>query len=588
MDIRELTKLAAGPNSQKKRKLEADSSPDPLAAPDSVVLTHASLKRMLQTLDDCIASNQDQRQRYASNPAKFLESEAELHERLNEITTQLSAQPKYMQILLQIGSMPSIMSLLTHPNSDIVLDVLTFLKECTDEDVLPEEGDGQAQDQVAREFVEAMLECQLLDLLADLALSDASKEDLDQIEYAMFGMIENGLTLLPARMAALLLAHEKMLGKLLMKAQSQKKEFDTGNQYASELLAIALQSVSVSPAENGDAHDHLYDVLLNKLDGMSVLLSVLSQFRKRDPRNADEQEFMENLFDCICCLLTTAPNLSKPIFIKEEGMELMILMLKNELLSRLRALKVIAYALTGLSNKEHNRQCCQKLVDAGGLKHVMSALMKKQSRKLKKAYPKSFSDSEEDEHALTIVTSLLRNLDDEAPTFRLSRLMVQFVEDDGGIQDKSEAMSSEKIRRLIDLHVQYRTSVAECDAEIEQEKRAMDRDEAEEMEPEWYLNRLERGLFTLQLVDLILLDVLFGKGREFPLGKASEQKRLETAQVLVAQKNIDFGEIAGVVQEYADNLGDGSKDPATRVAVLSERYRIQIMIENYTKARNAK
>ena len=45
-----------------------------------------------------------------------------------------------------------------------------------------------------------------------------------------------------------------------------------------------------------------------------------------DPKTGEEQEMMENLFDCVCSSLIHVPNRDK--FLKGEGLQLMNLMLR--------------------------------------------------------------------------------------------------------------------------------------------------------------------------------------------------------------------------------------------------------------------
>lgn len=50
------------------------------------------------------------------------------------------------------------------------------------------------------------------------------------------------------------------------------------------------------------------------------------RYRKKDPVNADETEFMENVFDVLCSALAE-PEI-KQQFLDSEGVDLMILMMK--------------------------------------------------------------------------------------------------------------------------------------------------------------------------------------------------------------------------------------------------------------------
>lgn len=67
------------------------------------------------------------------------------------------------------------------------------------------------------------------------------------------------------------------------------------------------------------------------------------------------------------------------------------------------------------------------------------------------------------------------------------RLVSKFTEND-----------HEKVDRLLELHFKYLEKVEEIDDRLE---------EGEDSEDENYLKRLEGGLFTLQLVDYIIVEV---------------------------------------------------------------------------------
>jgi hypothetical protein len=55
-------------------------------------------------------------------------------------------------------------------------------------------------------------------------------------------------------------------------------------------------------------------------------LTYSQRYRRRDPTDADEAEFMENVFDSLCSAL--AESEIKDLFLKSEGVDLMVLMMK--------------------------------------------------------------------------------------------------------------------------------------------------------------------------------------------------------------------------------------------------------------------
>ena len=92
------------------------------------------------------------------------------------------------------------------------------------------------------------------------------------------------------------------------------KDHDDNRSYASEILSIILQ-------DNRDTR-----LEFAKKDGVEITLKVLSQYRKRDPVDAEEGEFMENVFDALCSALAE-PEVKKA-FLDSEGVDLMVLLMK--------------------------------------------------------------------------------------------------------------------------------------------------------------------------------------------------------------------------------------------------------------------
>lgn len=142
----------------------------------------------------------------------------------------------------------------------------------------------------------------------------------------------------------------------------QRKEQQTtqNKQYSAEILAILLQSSPKNRTKFIEA------------DGVDTLLQLLSHYRKRDPtKDSDEEEYVENLFDCLICLVDETDGKEK--FVEGEGVELMLLMLKEGKFSKPRALRVLDHALGG----QAGARACERLVESAGLRTVFGMFMKK-------------------------------------------------------------------------------------------------------------------------------------------------------------------------------------------------------------------
>lgn len=143
----------------------------------------------------------------------------------------------------------------------------------------------------------------------------------------IIGIFENFVSLTPS-LATRLVSKTSVLQWLLQRIQA--KDHDENSNYAAELLPILLQS----SVDN--------KIALGKLNGVEILLEMISvritlfiwtviliaaqHYRKQDPVDADETEFMENLFDALCSVLSESSI--KKLFLEAEGPDLMILMIK--------------------------------------------------------------------------------------------------------------------------------------------------------------------------------------------------------------------------------------------------------------------
>ena len=210
-------------------------------------------------------------------------------------------------------------------NVDIAITVLQVLEELTDDDV----GEADAEDgvQSATEttparagvlaLVDALIEGNVLALLAHNLARLNEKDDAERAGvFQALGLLEN-LTGCRPDVGRLAVEQADMM-RWLLDRLSKADLADQNRFYASELLAILLQGEGDGVVANRRA--------FGELEGVDTTLQVLSAFRKRDPRDGDETEFMENTFDALCSAL--AEKDVKQRFLDGEGVELMLLFMK--------------------------------------------------------------------------------------------------------------------------------------------------------------------------------------------------------------------------------------------------------------------
>lgn len=274
-----------------------------------------------------------------------------------------------------------------------------------------------------------------------------------------------------------------MLPWLVSRIQQKESPVSQNKQYSAEILAILLQSSTKNKTKFVD------------IEGVDVLLQLLSQYRKRDPaKDSDEEEYVENLFDCLICLVDEDSGKNK--FLDGEGVELSQIMLKEGKFSKQRALRVLDHALGGLGGAP----ACDRLVEIAGLKTVFGMFMKKVCSTPYACGQELDSNSKQQEnqtieHLLGIFASLLRLL--PGGSAARIRTLAKFMEKD-----------YEKIEKLVKLRRDYLSRVSPVEQAIEQEKKSFDAEEQEVIAPEWLSRRLDAGLFSIQVrLRVIALDV---------------------------------------------------------------------------------
>ncbi|BEI93913.1 uncharacterized protein CcaverHIS019_0603720 [Cutaneotrichosporon cavernicola] len=485
-------------------------------------LTLPAVRRLVGQFERIVAKNAEQRGKYPDDPTKFIDSEADLDAMLKQFLPLTQNPALYYPELISSGVLNLFANLLSHENTDIAIDVVEVLQELTDEDIGEEEDeldeddvDGAAATRLAlAQIVDELLNHSIFELLASnlLRLNEAEEADRQGV-FHILGMFENLLTFMPP-LADQLVSSTKVLPWLL--GRISKSPFDSNKQYASEILSILLQR----RANVVKALD---------LNFVEALLMVLAQYRKTEPKDGEEQEFMENIVDCLCSLVSTSKG--RELFFEAEGVELLLLILKKKQLSSLRALKVLDYAL----QSEAGSNSCERFVEMLGLKTLFSLFMGKADKKKRQASP----NFEDDERILRIVATLFSNLpSDSSPRLRL---VAKFVE-----------ANYEKVDRLLELRELAQTKLRIVERQIASSRAEISRLGAEiddEQNQEWYLMRLDSGLFALQTADVILGWVCM------------EDDGIKAhVDSLMARKSLSMDDVVKVLKERASYLDVDEED----------------------------
>ncbi|XP_011179345.1 beta-catenin-like protein 1 [Zeugodacus cucurbitae] len=462
------------------------------------VLDEVGLKKLLLVFEKRNLKNQEMRIKYPDNPEKFMESEVDLHSVIQELKG-VATVPDLYPVLVELHGIPSILELLAHPNTDIAVAIVDLLQEVTDVDILGESSEG------AEILIEALRKQQICALLVQNLerLNEEVKEEADGVHNSL-AIVEN-LTEMHSDIVRE--AAEQGLLAWILKRLKQKTPFDPNKLYCSEILSILIQT-------NNDNR-----LMLGTIDGIDVLLQQLAIYKRHDPTSTEEQEYMENLFNCLCSALMAKENRER--FLKGEGLQLMNLMLREKKMSRNGSLKVLDHAMSGPDGREN----CNKFVDILGLRTIFPLFMKTPKRNKKQL----LSSDEHEEHVCSVIASMLRN----CRGAQRQRLLSKFTEND-----------HEKVDRLLELHLKYLEKVETVDREIDQQGKNTEIDEDEEAENN-YIKRLTGGLFTLQRIDYIILEV----------SATADTVKQRVVQILNLRGS-SMKTIRNVMREYAGNFGD--------------------------------
>lgn len=459
------------------------------------------LRRTALAFEKLVDRNAELRARYAAEPARFMDSEADLDAAVRGWAV-LAEQPGLWAEFVRVGTAATLVGLLAHENADIAVSVVEVIGELTGEDV-------EAASEQWDALVDGLLEADLLGLLVSTfgRLDEADEADREGVYHAM-EVVENLCS--RAETADAVGKNERLLRWLLERASRTEPEVGQNKQYAAEILAILLQASAANRRR------------LAALDAADALLQLVAAYRKRDPeKGGEEEEFMENLFEALTCLVDEPEGKAK--LVEAEGVELCLIMLKEGKMSKRPSLRLLDHAVGGAGGV----QVCLKVVEEGGLKTLFTMFMKKH-------------DHQTTEHLLGIFSWMLRLLPADSP--ERIRTLAKFVEKD-----------YEKTAKLTALRREYLATVEAAERQMRQE--FGDRGpEGEDEEAEWLERRMEAGLFCLQTINVILAWLI-----------AEDDGARKKIQALLADRDETFRDLKGRIEEQLKETdGETAEGKETR------------------------
>ncbi|KAI8208114.1 Beta-catenin-like protein 1-like protein [Colletotrichum sp. SAR 10_76] len=439
-----------------------------------------------------ITKNAELRAKFANEPQKFIESEADLDAAIKDLSI-LAEHPDLYPQFVKLGCVDSLAGLLTHENTDIAIDAVEIIGELTDEDVYASDDDWDM-------LVDALLKADLVSLLVSnfSRLNEDDESDRSGVYHAL-GVLENLLS--KKTNAETVGRDETLIRWLLERAQRKESPVSQNKQYATELLDIIAHTSTITRRR------------LAELDAVDVLLQLVSAYRKRDPeKGGEEEEYMENLFNALVCIVDEPEGKFK--FLEAEGVELCLIMLKEGKMSKQPSMRLLVHSVSG----DMSGEVCRKIVEAGGLK-ILFTLFKKTTQQ--RMVMESLFD---------IFRSLLRFL--PANSAERIRTLAKFVE-----------REYEKLDRLYDCRRTYKSMLDVADQEIQKERSRMSADDAELSEGEWFLKRIDEGLYSVWAIDVILAWLA--------AEDAGAKRRI---QKLLGKDGQDLAAVRATLQEYREDL----------------------------------
>lgn len=405
------------------------------------------IKKLILKLEKSVSKNQEMRSRYFDEPSKFMDSELELLFELKK-WEQLSEYPEYFSSLDQFGVLETLCALLTHDNTDISYQVVTILKEWTDEEDIDDVQLAQDRTTYLMELVDILIQKHYLleRIINNLNRADERDGDNSEGVFNILGFVENLFSL--KQDVDLLLSNASIIPWLLNRIKQE--EIDDNKVYSSEILAILVQT-----------KQEIRKQFATQYEGIKVLIDIIYQ-SKDNLKYSSDLEFMENIFDILCSCLLVPENVD--IFIKLEGLELLITLKRHSS----RCLRALTYATnTGTRASYH-------LVHINGIEEIFRLFMAQ----------KIFADDpipiQEHEYIISVISSMLTNLHRSSATEECIMIESKFTEN-----------IFEGVRRLL-FYRYYYVKCLESQGPIS--KLTEDR----------YFDLLDYGLFTLQQIDLII------------------------------------------------------------------------------------
>ena len=484
-----------------------------------VALTVAGVQAAASALQKVAEQNALQRAKEDSSSAglaaeHYMESEIALYENIAAFKAFAADPAKLYPVLIEQQVVSQLVQLLLHDNVDIAIAVVSVLLEWLDTDLIqeqPDEDDADADNRrrAVHQMVQALLSEGtelLVENLARMQQSSGGTEEEEEDEVGrgvddVLSLFENLLELddsfLPSSstdsneslaktstdnlnssngksitVAANLCRETALVAWLLEQVDNGGSSDPTLRNRCMELLAYLapreeIHAIIVDWSQIPVYHSTftISDSKSSKtkkaptLDGIEILLQSVAAFRKKQPADETEVEFLENAAMVLASCLTYSPP-AVEAFLNAQGIQLVMRCLKERVYAGAVLLQWLDFTGPRHINSIY-RRACEEVVQAGALKHIFPLFL---GRNLPKYYTKKVDTSHQKEEkkefyrkleaaVIRILYALVRHLRDDSPYDAKERLLAKFLSDNDNADNSNN--NNDKVNRLVELLLVY-------------------------------------------------------------------------------------------------------------------------------------
>ena len=400
---------------------------------DSSMSNEMIVRQAVASLKSKQSINIKKRNTYYNEPMKFVDSEVDLEEELQNFRV-VSTVPEVSNII-KLGAVPLLGQLLVHENNDIICSTAEVIQELTDQERI----EDPALHQICQSFAkEGIFQC-LYEALRRLDdTSDDEKEGIEiilsiveQLTESVDDCVESDE--LNCKQLAIF-----FLSKLTQHTNVSRTDTDVC--YAEALSSLVqtsdLVAIHISKAlVDKDGLLHASEKS-ERVSGMHLLLSNISKYIKnRDAVSDFDLVVTENIIDTLCAILLSAEG--KSAFVASHGVKLLLLLIeprrkkksgKSE--KKTKTAKAFQHMLKHSSLKclsfsvQENVESCKALVEEDGLGILFGFYMLCGPSSVQSKNAEEIKDTES--RVISIVNDLLENLAPPSHSDLLRRVVLKF------------------------------------------------------------------------------------------------------------------------------------------------------------------